>query len=456
MRGKQAPDGAFFIARNPGGASSDLPHPYKTDKAMTRDNTRTDNSPAQAIENTNMEGAAAPPRLTTLILLSALAVLPVNIILPSLPKIAAAFHADFALVNLSVAGFSFVTAFLEAIGGAISDRFGRRPVVLASLSIFIVASIGCALAPNIGVFLLFRMMQACIGPCYSVALVVIKETSDDREAASKFGYLAMGWALAPMVGPLLGGTLDEFFGWQSIFVVLAILGIAAFALSMHELRGSRAPSWRSNRNYLASYGLLLRSTRFWAYTLCMACSMGVLYIFLGGAPLTIGDSLGGSSAMLGFYMGLVPAGFILGSYLAGRYAAKIPLGTILIVARLLTCLGLFTGLILSLSGMTYSLALFGPCIFIGLGNGLTMPAANSGAMSVRSDLVGTAAGLAAAMRISGGALIGSVAGLFLAQSADIRTLFALMLASAVLALLAALWAAFVERFAAGPQTGTIL
>ncbi len=447
MRGKQAPDGAFFIARIPGGASSDpvrLPI-HMTDKAMTRTESRIDHSASQATEDRPLASTVAQPRLITLVLLSALAVLPVNIILPSLPKIAAAFHADFALVNLSVSGFSFVTAFLEAIGGALSDRFGRRPVVLTALSIFIIASIGCALAPNIGIFLLFRMMQACIGPCYSVALVVIKEASDEREAASKFGYLAMGWALAPMVGPLFGGTLDELFGWQSISIVLAILGMAAFILSMRELKGSRAPSSGTSRNYLASYGLLLRSTRFWAYTLCMACSMGVLYIFLGGAPLTVGNTLGGSSAMLGFYMGLVPAGFILGSYLAGRYAAKVPLGTILIVARLLTCLGLLTGLILSLSGMTYSLALFGPCIFIGLGNGLTMPAANSGAMSVRSDLVGTAAGLAAAMRISGGALIGSVAGLFLAQSADIHTLFALMLASAVLALVAAFWAASVER-----------
>ena len=417
---------------------------------MTRTESSIDHSPGQAAQeqttdDPTTERATARPRLTTLILLSALAVLPVNMILPSLPKIAAAFHADFALVNLSVAGFSIVTALLEAIGGAISDRFGRRPVVLTALAIFIAASIGCILAPNIGIFLLCRMMQACIGPCYSVALVIIKETSDEREAASKFGYLAMGWALAPMVGPLFGGSLDELFGWRASFVVLAIFGIAAFVLSLRELKGSRSPSSAAAGNYLASYGLLLRSARFWAYTLCMACSMGVLYIFLGGAPLTIGDTLGGSSARLGFYMGLVPAGFILGSYLAGRYGARIPLGTILVVARLMTCIGLAIGFVLSLSGMTEVLALFGPCIFIGIGNGLTMPAANSGAMSVRSDMVGTAAGLAAAMRIAGGALIGSVGGVFIAQSATIHMLFTLMLASALLALLAAIWAAVVGK-----------
>ncbi|MFS8045098.1 MFS transporter [Rhizobium sp. BR 314] len=412
---------------------------------MTRTESHIQPSPKQAGEETVAGQPAAQPRLTTLILLSALAVLPVNMILPSLPKIAAAFHADFALVNLSIAGFSIVTAFLEAIGGAISDRFGRRPVALTALSVFIVASIGCILAPNIGIFLLCRMMQACIGPCYSVALVIIKETSSDREAASKFGYLAMGWALAPMVGPLFGGTLDELFGWQASFVVLAIFGIAAFVLSLRELKGSRAPSSAAPGNYLASYGLLLRSARFWAHTLCMACSMGVLYIFLGGAPLTVSDTLGGSSARLGLFMGLVPSGFVLGSYLAGRYGARIPLGTILVIARLLTCIGLMSGIALSLSGATYALALFGPCIFIGIGNGLTMPAANSGAMSVRSDMIGTAAGLAAAMRISGGALIGAVAGLFLEQLPTIHTLFVLMLISALLALLSAFWAAIIEK-----------
>lgn len=388
---------------------------------------------------------ATPPRLITLILLSALAVLPVNMILPSLPNIATTFQTDFALVNLSVAGFAIITAVIEAIGGAISDRFGRRPVVLISLSIFIAASIGCALAPNIGVFLFFRAMQACIAPCYSVALVVIKESSDEGQAASKFGYLAMGWALAPMVGPVIGGSLDELFGWRSSFVVFAILGAAAFTLSVRELNGIPAPP-KFNTKYLKSYAQLLGSTRFWAYTACMACSMGVLYVFLGGAPLVVGNALGGSSAKLGLYMGLVPTGFILGSYLAGRFASKISLGTVLVSARLITCTGLLIGLVLAMLGVTHVLAFFGPCLFIGIGNGLTMPAANSGAMSVRSDLVGTAAGLAAAMRIAGGAVIASIAGLFLVDS--VHVLFILMLVSGLLALLAALYAASLERRAA--------
>ena len=170
-----------------------------------------------------------PPQLTPLILLTALAVLPVNMILPSLPHIATTFRVDFALVNLAVAGYAIVTALTEIVAGMLSDRYGRRPVALTAICIFIVASAGCALATDIAIFLLFRGLQASIAACFSVALVMIKETSSEGKAASRFGYLAMGWALAPMIGPLLGGSLDALFGWRAIFFVLTMLGAAVLA-----------------------------------------------------------------------------------------------------------------------------------------------------------------------------------------------------------------------------------
>jgi MFS family permease len=176
----------------------------------------------------------------------------------------------------------------------------------------------------------------------------------------------------------------------------------------------------------------------------MAFSMGTLYVFLGGAPLAVDKSLGGSSAQLGLYMGMVPAGFILGSFLAGRYASVNSLSTTLVFGRLLTCMGLLVGLILSMLGTINVLAFFGPCMFIGIGNGLTMPAANTGVLSVRADLAGTAAGLAAAMAIAGGALVASIAGLLFAEPRTIHELLGVMLISASLALLAALYAALVD------------
>ncbi|UVD59137.1 MFS transporter [Rhizobium sp. Pop5] len=409
---------------------------------MTRDNS-IETSGDRATEETATASAAAPRR-AVLLLLTALSVLPVNIYLPALPNIAAAFQADFALVNLSIAGYAIVNALTEIVAGAMSDRYGRRPVALVAVSVFIVASVGCALAPNIGIFLMFRVMQASIAACFCVALVVIKETAGERQAANRIGYAAMGWAIAPMLGPTFGGVLDELFGWRAIFVTLALLGAAILAISMRELKETSGHGSRLRGNYFVSYGQLLSSTRFWAYTLCMACSMGTLYIFLGGASLAVGASLGGSSAKLGFFMGMVPAGFILGSYLAARFAGR-SLSKTLVIARLSTCMGLLLGLVLSISGVTHVLAFFGPCMFIGIGNGLTFPAANLGVMSVRAHLAGTAAGLAAAMSIAGGALIASVTGLFIERPGAVLTLFSLLLKSASLALGAALFATFVDR-----------
>jgi predicted MFS family arabinose efflux permease len=399
----------------------------------------------QAMLRDDTAPTAAPPRLTTLVLLSALAVLPVTILLPSLPHIAAAFRADLALVNLSVTGYAFITAAIELVAGALSDRYGRRRVVLVAVSIFIAASIGCALAADMGTFLLFRLMQASVDACFSIALVVIKETHGARNAASKFGYLAMGWAVAPMVGPVIGGALDAMFGWRSSFAFLAIMGAATLILVKRELKGAASRAASSRAGYLAPYARLMASPRFWAYTLCMAFSMATFYIFLGAAPLIAAKVFDASAAELGFYMATTPAGFILGSYLAGRHAARYALGTILIFARLSTCLGLLSGLALAMLDATHALAFFGPCLFIGIGNGLAMPAANAGVLSIRAEFAGTAMGLAAAMRIAGGALVASVAGLFLAHSGTIDALLGVMLATAALALLAASGAAFLDR-----------
>ncbi len=396
-----------------------------------------------------MKSTTTQPRLSTLIVLSAIAVLPVNTILPSLPNIAEAFQADFALINLSVVGYAVFGGLTQLITGAMSDRYGRRPVVLTALLIFIAASIGCAFAPNIEIFLLFRIMQAGIAAGYSISLVVIKETSRDNEAASKIGYVAMAWAIAPMIGPTLGGLLDELLGWRAIFIVFAILGLIILVISTLDLRETAAHSPKSKPNYLNAYRQLLGSVQFWGYTLCMACSIGTLYIFLGGAPLTTAQMFGGSSAKLGLYMGLIPAGFILGSYLTGRYSSQISLITIILFGRLLTCVGLFVGLFLSMSGTMHPLSFFGPCLFIGLGNGLTMPAANASVLSIHPNLFGTTSGLATAMTIAGGALVAFVSGLFLTETNTIAVLFGLMLASSILALMAAFYIFVLNRYSVG-------
>lgn len=392
-----------------------------------------------------ISAATSPPRLLTLVLLSALSVLPVNMFLPSLSNIAEEFQADYTLVNLSIAGFAGTAAVLQLVMGPLSDRFGRRPILLAGLVIFVLASLGCVLATGIWAFLFFRMLQGAVISGYVVSLAIIRDTSRAQEAASLIGYVAMAWAVAPMLGPMSGGMLDELFGWRASFWAFVVLGLAVLALCWVDLgETNKAPSDTIMKQF-RSYPELFRSRRFWAYALCMAFSTGAFYAFLGGAPLAAKTVFDMSPATLGFYMGTITAGFVLGSFLSGRYASRYPLTTMMIAGRIVACTGLVVGLLLFLAGAVHVISLFGPCVFVGLGNGLTMPSSSAGALSVRPKLAGSASGLAGALTVAGGAVISSITGAILTEDNSVYALLGVMLVSSLTALFAALYVLWADR-----------
>lgn len=393
-----------------------------------------------------MQAASRPPRLLTLILLSALAILPINVFLPSLPGIAAEFGVDYGTMGLALAGYAAVSACLQLVVGPLSDRFGRRPVILWCLALFILATLGCMIAQDATSFLACRMAQALIAPVYAVSLAVIRDTTDTSGAAGRFGYVAMAWALAPMLGPSLGGLVDQGLGWRAIFALLAALGVALLVLCWFDLaETNRSPS-RSIAEQYRVYPRLMASGRYWAYVLCMAFSVGAFYAFLVGAPLAAGAGL--SPAILGFYMGSITAGFMLGSFLAGRLAKRLTLTTTLVGGRLLACMGLAIGLVLYAVGLDHPLALFGPCIFLGLANGLTQPAANASAISVWPGHTGSAAALGGAVTVAGGAITAALTGAVLTSANAQGGLLLIMLVASTLALLAALLARRLDGAAA--------
>jgi MFS transporter, DHA1 family, multidrug resistance protein len=389
--------------------------------------------------------ADSPPRLFTLILLSALAVLPVNMFLPSLSNIAQEFQADYALVNLSIAGYAGVAAALQLIMGPLSDRFGRRPVLLTAVMMFVLASLGCALATGVWAFLAFRLLQGAIIAGYAVSLAVIRDTSDEQKAASLIGYVATAWAVAPMLGPTLGGLLDELFGWRASFWTFAVFGVAVLVLCWVDLPETNPAPSSTIMKQFGTYPELFRSRRFWAYALCMAFSTGAFYAFLGGAPLAAKTLFMMSPATLGFCMGTMTAGFMLGSFLSGRYADRYPLTTMMIAGRIIACAGLVVGLGLLLAGAVHVASLFGPCVFVGLGNGLTMPSASAGALSVRPRLAGSASGLSGALTVAGGAVVSSMTGAVLTEDNSAYALLGVMLFSSLIALFAALYVLRLDR-----------
>ncbi len=247
------------------------------------------------------------------------------------------------------------------------------------------------------------MVQAVIAPTYGVSLAVIRDTTNQEQAAGRFGYLAMAWAIAPMLGPTAGGLIDQVLGWRASFYILALFGIAVLALCWADLRETNTSRSMTMLEQYKAYPELLGSKRFLAYSLCMAFSVGAFYAFLAGAPLAAsGFDL--SPATLGLYMGSITGAFVLGSFLAGRLAGNLPQATLLIAGRIVACGGLLLGILLYFAGVDHVVALFGPCLFVGVSNGLTQPGANAAAMSVRATQTGSAAGLAGAITVAGASL----------------------------------------------------
>lgn len=376
-----------------------------------------------------------PPHILTLILLAGISALAMNIFLPSLPGMAAYFKTDYRLMQLSVALYLGVNAMLQLIMGPLSDRWGRRPVILAGMMIFLVATLGCILATNVYVFLTFRMMQAAIVVAMVLSRAVVRDMVPQDQAASMIGYVTMGMAIVPMIGPAIGGLLDAAFGWQANFWVLFALGSLVLWMTWADL-GETAPlSGRSLAQQFREYPELLRSPRFWGYAMASALSSGSFFAYLGGAPF-VGDHVFGlPPSQLGFYFGAPAVGYFLGNFLSGRFSMRLGVTRMVYYGTLVNAAGIALNLALFYAGLGTALSFFGLMTLMGLGNGMTIPNATAGALSVRPHLAGTASGLSGALMIGGGAALSAMAGAWLTPQSGAFPLLWIMLTTALLAIL---------------------
>lgn len=389
--------------------------------------------------------ATTPPHFATLVLLTALSVLSLNMYLPSLSHIAADLQADYAVVTLSIAGYLAITAILQVVLGPLSDRYGRRPVLLWSAAIFTLASLGCAMAGDIVTFLAFRTLQGAIIAGSALSRAVVRDIAPPRRAASLMGYMAMAMAIAPMLGPILGGMLDEMFGWRANFHLFWIMGLAVFALCWADLGETNAAASATFRQQFRAYPELLRSRRFWGYAVTIACSVGGFYAFLGGAPIVAQTTLGMTPSGIGLGLGSISLGFFVGSFLSGRFAARFTLTGMTLFGRLVAIVGLGVALISLVAGHVGFPTVFGGAIFVGLGNGLTLPSANVGAMSVRANLAGSASGLSGALMVGAGAAITMLTGWAVGDGGQPAVLIAMMLGATLLSLLATLYVMWIDH-----------
>lgn len=381
----------------------------------------------------------SPPHIVTLVLISGLAALSINLFLPSLPAMAVYFGVDYAVMQLSVSAYLAVSAVMQLLIGPISDRFGRRPVQLTVVTVFLLATLGTLLAQTAGGFLAFRMVQAVIATSFVTSRAVVRDMIPGDGAASRIGYVTMGMALVPMVAPIIGGTLDEAIGWRANFAVLLAGGLALLALVWADMGETVRAGGVPFAEQLRQYPELARSHRFWGYCLSSAFASGLFFAYLGGAPFVGAHVYGLGPAQLGYYFSLPALGYAIGNFLSGRYATRLGMDRMVVLGTALATLALLVAALAEVLGLSHPLIFFGLVGVTGIGNGLALPSANAGLMSVRPALAGTASGLGATLTIGGGAILSAIAGAALGPDSGAMPLVLIMLATSTGSVLAMLW-----------------
>ncbi len=380
-----------------------------------------------------------PPHIATLILTTGIAALSLNIFLPSLPSMARDFGVDYAVMQLSVSLYLAMTAVLQIFIGPVSDRFGRRPVLLFAAGLFTLATLGALFAPGFEVFIVCRMVQAVVASGFALSRAIVRDMVPTDQAASMIGYVTMGMSLVPMVGPVIGGGLDQVFGWQASFWLLAAAGAGLFALIWADL-GETATHRAANFGaQVAAYPALFRSQRFWGYCLSSAFASGAFFAFLGGAPFVGTSIYGMDPATLGFCFAAPAFGYMAGNFLSGRYSVRLGINRMMMLGAVITTTGLGLLIVLEMSGLSSPLIFFALMVPLGLGNGVLLPSANAGMLSVRPELAGSAAGLGGAITIAGGAALSVLAGRVLSADGGVLPLVLLMFVTSALSIVSGAW-----------------
>lgn len=378
------------------------------------------------------------PNIATLIMLAGISALAMNVFLPSLPGMAAYFEVDYSFMQLSVALYLAGNAVLQIFIGPLADRYGRRPLVLWGTGLFCVATVGCLLAQSGAVFMAFRMLQSVIAVAVVLSRAIVRDMYPPEKAASMMGYVTMGMSLVPMLAPALGGYLEGLFGWQASFQTLLICGIGLFLVCWFDLGETSTPSTNTLTQQFGEYPELLTSPRFWGYALASAFCSGAFFAYLGGAPYIGTQVFGMSPEKLGLYFGAPGIGYFFGNFLSGLLSARVGPNRMIVIGTILVTTAVTLTLFVSLLGFSTPWLFFGVMIFVGIGNGMTIPNATVGMLSVRPHLAGTASGLGGALMIGGGALLSAIAGMLLTEGATEVPLLALMALTSALSVVSIL------------------
>jgi DHA1 family bicyclomycin/chloramphenicol resistance-like MFS transporter len=370
-----------------------------------------------------------------------------NILVPAVPELSHQFGTPATTMQLTVSLFLIGLAAAQLVMGPLSDRFGRRPVMLGGLALTVFASAMAIFMPTVESIIAARILQA-IGASAGivVARAIIRDLFDRERAASVLGLVATVMVAAPTFGPLIGGLLETIFRWQAIFIFTALtsLAVAAWAAATLPETSGRNAAAGPGGGFRSDLRELMRNRLFIGYVLIAAFGSSTFFVFLGGGPHIIVTLMGRTSAEYGVWFAASSIGYMAGNFAASRLATRHGIHALIAWGIGFEVLGvtLATALAWGLPDGG-PLIVFGPQLVISFGNGLLLPAAIAGATSVRPQAAGTAAGIIGCAQMGIGAIVVQYAAALLGEATSALPMAVLM--DLMVVALAASFALLVRR-----------
>ena len=346
-----------------------------------------------------------------LVLVTLSGTLAVHMFVPALPAAAADLATDQSTMRLTISLYVLGLAFGQLGYGPLADRFGRRPVLIAGLAIYSLASVAAALAPNAGFLILARLAQA-LGGCSGIVLgrAIVRDLAGPDDAARRLATLNMLIMIGPGLAPVIGTVISEALGWRMIFALLAAAALVAAALcwrsmpETHETLG-RMDTRALLRNYLA----LARSPVFLGFAICGGCVTTSMFAFISSVPF-IAAELGRPVHESGLYLGMVVGGVSFGAVVTRRIVAHHDLRRILALSSL-ACLAVAAAFLAVVAAGRLTVPVMLALMFaFSIGAGISSPVALTVAVSINPQLIGSASGLYGFVQMGVGAICTWLAG----------------------------------------------
>ena len=358
-----------------------------------------------------------------------------QILLPALPEIQDTFAVSNDVAQLTLSLSMLAIALGTLFYGPLSDKYGRKPVMLLGLSITLVGSIACLFANSIEWLILGRFVQAFGGAVGLVlARAIVRDIYDAEDAARVIATLVMVMVVIPMMSPALGGELMARFGWHSVFSVIACFSTVLFAVLLFTLPETLKESapFEGVGAMLSTFAQLMKSPAFRSYALCVSFVSVVFFSFIAAAPEIMVSVLHRPPTEYGYYFIMIPMGFMGGNYATRVLGNKLSINQMISYGGSIALFGITLAIGLQLAGLTHPLGLFAPIALAVFGNGITLPNAQAAAINEFPQFAGSASGLTGFLQMALSAIAAQTVALIF--NGTVFPLLLMMLTASVLSL----------------------